>query len=218
MEFLGDTLEKISYEKWGIIKSNIPVILYGKNNTLEGISKEKNAEVLFPIMKEVSTNLLGEYQLQNARIAYTAWKNLHIPEDTISHALLHVDHHGRLEYVRDNLLVDGAHNQDGLIALEMYLSKEKQKWEEIIYCINLKEGKAASLILDIFPEVYEWNIVQSSGFIVRDAQSMVSEIISLWKKAQIITPTEIQNDAIENPQKLFVVFGSLYMIWEFLGQ
>ena len=48
MEFLWDSLEKIAAEKWGIIKTNIPVILYGKNETLEAIAREKNSKIILP--------------------------------------------------------------------------------------------------------------------------------------------------------------------------
>lgn len=45
---LGDTLEKISFEKAGIIKKNIPVVTSAKNKALKvikNVSKEKNSKV-----------------------------------------------------------------------------------------------------------------------------------------------------------------------------
>ncbi|MBC7498772.1 hypothetical protein H7170_03965 [Candidatus Gracilibacteria bacterium] len=114
MEFLRNTLEEIAREKGGIIKPGVPVILYGENPTLEFIANEKNAKVIFAKERRVITNLLGNHQLSNARIAYEAGVFVGIPSLTIREALLAVDHPGRLQYLRSNLLVDGAHNEDGM--------------------------------------------------------------------------------------------------------
>ncbi len=216
MEFLGDTLEEIAYEKWGIIKPGIPVIFYGKNPTLESLAKEKSSSILFPKKRNITTNLLGVHQISNAQIAYEAWIFLEIETSIIKKALLHVDHHGRLEYIRPNLLIDGAHNEDGMRKLLEYLKSIKDNWEEIIYSFNLKEWKSASMVLDIFSEVGDWHIIGSNGFRVSNARKIAQDIESLWRKARIITPKEIFLLSSQSPKKLFVVFGSLYMMWEFL--
>ncbi len=217
MEFLGDTLEEIAHEKWGIIKNGIPVILWGKNPTLEKISMEKGSKVISPKKREVITNLLGDHQISNARIAYEAGLFLWIDDIHIKNALLHVDHHGRLEYIHPNLLIDGAHNEDGMKKLKSYLKWIEYNWSEIIFCFNLKDGKSATLVLNIFEEIEDWNIVDSRGFKVSDARKIGEEVEKLWKKAHIIKPKEIFEEARKNPGKLFVVFGSLYMMSEFLS-
>ena len=250
MEFLGNTLEAIAYEKWGIIKPEVPVILYGANPTLESIAHERHSPIIFPLPRAVITNMLGEHQISNARIAYEAGKYLGIPDIIIDHALLHVHHHGRLEYLRPNLLIDGAHNEDGMKKLQIYLDSLRSrhceekgesewneervppggrsnpcsvfkndkdwKWNEIIYSFNLKEGKHASLVLDIFPDIEDWNIIDSKGFKVSKASSIAQQIEEYWKRASIVTPEKIFEAANKNPRTLFVVFGSLYMMGEFL--
>lgn len=40
MEILGDTIEKIAYEKAGIIKKDVPVVYYGENPEVEKVIKE----------------------------------------------------------------------------------------------------------------------------------------------------------------------------------
>jgi hypothetical protein len=59
------------------------VILYGKNPTLQDIALQRNSLVIFPARRDIKTNLLGEHQLSNGRIAYEAGVFLHIPKDTI---------------------------------------------------------------------------------------------------------------------------------------
>ena len=216
MEFLGNTLEAIASEKWWIIKQKIPVILYGSNPTLESIAEKNSAPLIFPEPRSVITNMLGEHQISNARIAYEAGIFLGIEKGIIESALLHVDHHGRLEYIRPNLLIDGAHNEDGMKKLKVYLNREQPKWDKIILAFNLKEGKHASLVLDIFPEIASWNVIDSHGFNVSKAKSIAEQIEKYWKQVSLVTPERVFEAAEKNPRTLFVVFGSLYMMEEFL--
>jgi dihydrofolate synthase / folylpolyglutamate synthase len=214
MEFLGDTLEEIASEKWGIIKPWIPMILYGHNPTLETIALERDSRIIFPEKRDIVTNLLGEHQHSNGRIAYEAWIFLGISENIIQDSLLHVDHHGRLEYILPNLLIDGAHNEDGMRSLRMYLSSLVG---EIVYCINLKKGKSIQLVLDIFPHVEEYVLVDAGHQMVEDVYIVAADFGAQWKSYTILTPREIITLARKNPGTLFVVFGSLYMVGEFLS-
>ncbi len=216
MEFLGDTLQDIAREKWGIIKPWVPILLYDENPTLQSLAIDKGSPVIFPEKREITTNLLGDHQIANARIAYEAGKFLGISDSIIQQALLHVDHHGRLEYIRPNLLIDGAHNEDGMRKLHEYLEWEYHRWEQTVYSFNLKKGKSPTLVLSVFPEVYSWNVVDSHGFRVNDASEMQIEIEKLWKEANILSSDAIFELASKNPKILFVVFGSLFMMKEFL--
>lgn len=216
MEHLGYTLEAIATEKWGIIKPGIPVILYDKNPTLVSIAHEQSAPIISPETRSVTTNLLGEHQISNARIAYEAGIFLGIEEETIENALLHVDHHGRLEYLRPNILIDGAHNEDGIKKLKNYIESLDLSDREIVYCINLKKGKSYRVIMDIYSERKNWIIVDSDHQMVEDAGFLLQSIIDAWYHGEILTPREIMALAKDSPEKFFVIFGSLYMMGEFL--
>lgn len=216
MEFLGNTLEEIAWEKWGIIKPWVPVLLYGENPTLEFIAMKQKSLTLFPKDRIVKTNLLGEHQISNARIAFEAGIFLWISDTIIRHALTEVDHPGRLQYLKPNLLIDGAHNEAGIVKLEIYIESQLWKWDDITYCFNLKSGKTASLVLDIFPSIDHWNIIQAKDFQLSDVITMQAEVLQLGKQATIVTPIDIFWAAKKNPDFLYVVFWSLYMIGDFL--
>lgn len=101
MEYLGDTLEKIAFEKAGIIKEGVPVIIYPQaaniKNVIKEVATQKNSLVYeanenyikkiksnitgqwFEYLKkdvfnieELKINLLGEYQLLNSVTALLA--------------------------------------------------------------------------------------------------------------------------------------------------
>lgn len=118
MDLLGDTLGKIAFEKAGIIKPQVPVVI-GKqfpevHEVLFSIAKERNApilealknqvknitttnhghsfEVLNPegISIELSLPLHGYHQIENAMIAYTAICHLNSNGYTISESAIKI--------------------------------------------------------------------------------------------------------------------------------
>ncbi len=134
---LGDTLEKIAYEKAGIIKENGTVINACKNieaNTvINEVAKEKLAKVHLTDSKDKYTsnlegsifyhkgckyrlNLIGEYQIDNALTAIKAIevlsKKYPIEESSIKRAFNNIVFEGRLEIINKSpvLIIDGAHN------------------------------------------------------------------------------------------------------------
>ena len=215
MEFLWDTLEKIAAEKWGIIKTNIPVILYGKNETLETIAREKNSKIILPKKRKITTNLLWEHQIENARIAYEVGRYIWISDGVIKKALVHVNHHGRMEYMSPNLLIDWAHNEAGLRELKKYLKTlDHNQNKTIKYCFNLKAGKASQLVTEIFSEIEDWNIVQWKNPLLSDPYRLKMEIEKHWKRAQVTSVQEIITESRDHPESLFVLFWSLYLLGE----
>ncbi|MCT4507789.1 MAG: bifunctional folylpolyglutamate synthase/dihydrofolate synthase [Tepidibacter sp.] len=82
-DYLGDTLEKIAYEKGGIIKENCEVIMYPQNKESEAvikkIAKEKNCTLTMANIedKEITKmDILG--QVFNCKVKDTVYENLEI--------------------------------------------------------------------------------------------------------------------------------------------
>ena len=148
---LGDSLEKIAYEKAGIIQENDNVLIYPANDSIvdviSNICKEKNAKLSILDENNVeikdigahgnkfsfrninyTTKMVGQHQICNASLALAAIFNLRsrgiidIDDKTISSALALSTWAGRLEWIRPNILLDGAHNNDGISSLVNYLS------------------------------------------------------------------------------------------------
>lgn len=148
---LGYSLEKIAYEKAGIIQENDNVLIYPADNdvvnVISNICKEQNAN--FSILDEnnieikdigargnkfsfrnidYTTKMVGQHQIYNASLALAAIFNLRsrgiidIDDKTINSALAASTWAGRLEWIHPNILLDGAHNNDGINSLVNYLS------------------------------------------------------------------------------------------------
>ena len=142
MELLGDTLEKICYDKSGIIKENSDV-LCGKlsGGCLDIVRQEaakKNAHVYvlddFDVLsenrfrfheREYILSSFASYQLHNASLAIYALeltarkKGFEIDYEKAAEALEKSLWHLRFEIVKENprVILDGAHNMHGIEAM-----------------------------------------------------------------------------------------------------
>jgi len=209
---LWNSLDEISYQKAGIIKENIPIVYNHKNEIIEKIAKQKNAPIIFTT-KRIKTNLIWDFQEKNAGIAYEICKYLNIDEKTILNWLQNVKHSWRLQYISSNLLIDGAHNRDGLLELKKYLEKIKWNFDNIKLCFALKKWKEANLIFEIFWKKDYILVDSSNKLMVEDSRNLKNKINF---DVEIKTPHKIMQQAQKEKNNLFVVFWSLYMIGEFL--
>jgi dihydrofolate synthase / folylpolyglutamate synthase len=155
MEFLGDTIEKIAYEKAGIVKQNTPLVV-GCNNKEEALnvfkttSLNNNAEYtisgkptdvkvvggnLHFIFEGKYFSLKGEalYQAENASLAIKAVnilkekKLIKINDNNILEGVKNTFWLGRFELVNESsrIYLDGAHNTHGIEALSKTLQAMK---------------------------------------------------------------------------------------------
>ena len=218
-ERLGDTIEKIAFEKAGIIKSGRPVIISKKNPGFEIIKKvadDKNSTVIeSEELKALPQDfaLKGSYQKENLALALKAieilnQKEFFIDETTIEQGLKQVKHPCRFEYKKEfNLIIDGAHNPNGTKALreslDYYFSDKKIRF--IFGC--LKNKKYEEMMKNLFKaedEIYFYHFNNPNSCSYEDlanACDFNSKPFDSFKADNNI---------------LTVVCGSFYMIKELL--
>lgn len=116
---LGNTYEKIAFEKSGIIKPNIPVVVapnqYKKAlSKIEEIAKSNNSNCLVATLTEhKNLKLFGSYQQENASTAKLALEVLGVDEKIITKGIKQAFIPARYEKICDGVFLDGAHNPDG---------------------------------------------------------------------------------------------------------
>ncbi|WP_299125708.1 folylpolyglutamate synthase/dihydrofolate synthase family protein [uncultured Tenacibaculum sp.] len=164
-QFLGETLPEIAFEKAGIVKNEIPVVIGERQKEVVEVFKKKakecNSEILFASEEEENkfkTDLLGEYQLKNVKTAVLAvkqLKNFIISENNIKQGLLKVAKNtslkGRWQILQENpkVICDTAHNKEGLIYTLKQLQKENYKNLHIV--LGVVSDKKIEEILRLFP-------------------------------------------------------------------
>lgn len=168
MQFLGDTLEAIAFEKGGIIKPNIPVVIgeTQKETALvfEDLAKKNNSNISFAdqeVNEVYKSDLTGSYQINNIKTVIEAVKELQnkkykITQTNLEVGLLNVVKNtgllGRWQVLNTNpkVVCDTAHNREGLIYVMQQLSEEK--YESLHIVIGVVNDKDISSIIDLLPK------------------------------------------------------------------
>lgn len=142
-QYLGETVEEIALEKCGIIKDNGTVAVYPNEAVADIIAKEckkhgaKIVSAKKPTVcdggflyggKKYRLGLKGSYQPQNAAvvleiIGVLRKKGYEISENAVLSGLSAAKWQARFEYIRENVIIDGAHNPDGIAALKRSLAE-----------------------------------------------------------------------------------------------
>lgn len=227
-ERLGDTIEKIAYEKAGILKNGSKCVFLKSNNGFETLKNEaiKKGAILVEDDLDVSVennvakingenfvfNLNGDFQKENLKLALLAINSLDfkIKKETIKNALKNVSWRFRMEkinYKGKNLLIDSCHNPDGARVLAEYIEKyEKNKKIKFIFgCLKNKEyEKILDTIYSPFYDFcfYEFNYPNALKYenLEEKYQNKIREI-----KDPIF-------EIGQNDYELCVLAGSIYML------
>lgn len=168
-QFLGDTLEAIAYEKAGIIKPGIPVVIgeYVSETKPVFLAKanETDSDIYFAhelISETYPSALLGDYQIQNKKTVMQAIKVLQqqdhfqISESNIKNGFLNVIKNtglqGRWQQLGENpkIICDTAHNSHGLKIVLNQLQHEN--FAQLHIVLGVVNDKNLEEILPLFPK------------------------------------------------------------------
>ncbi len=218
MHILGDTVEKITQEKCGIIKEGVDVVTSNKGEALrliEEACRKKNARLYTTITSETPTNMHGAFQQRNVALAEKVAELPGIQKEKIQEGLLNVNWHGRMQtvsYEGHQFLIDCAHNQPAFAEL----TKELQKIPKKIIIIGMSKDKDIKTCLDYLK--HERMIIFTKANMERGAEP---EELMQYGKGIVVRNLE---EAIEKAMELdrtgdhiIVIAGSIFLAGEFLG-
>ena len=176
MNLLGNTLEEIAFEKAGIIKENIPVVIGEFTNETKKVfekeAKLKNAPIYFAStiddIPELDSDLKGNYQVHNKKTAYQALQLLKnhfsIADDNIIKGFLSVEKNtglkGRWTVLSEKPLIvaDTAHNKNGL---EIVMTQvRQQKFDKLFMVFGVVNDKDIDSILPYLPKNAEYFVAK----------------------------------------------------------
>ena len=175
-DILGDTLEKIAFEKAGIIKEGSSVLIHpqeeGVTRVIKDVCVRKGADlVICPLPKgplragldgvdfllegkSFHISLLGDYQINNAAMAVQAArilkkKGFDIKEKDIGEGLSAATWSARFELIRKDpfVLIDGSHNVKGMERLASSLRLYFGD-AKIVFIIGILKDKDHGKMLD----------------------------------------------------------------------
>lgn len=212
-ERLGNTIEKIAFEKAGIIKPDCPCIVFEGHEIYRDTADKLNSMLIItaPLADTSMLSLRGSYQQENLALALCAVQTVfpEIPHDTIEKALGNVKHPCRFQYIEDkNLIIDGAHNPNGIAellrSLDMYYPNIPRRF--IFGCLKNKDY--LKMVNTLFQKgdivyFYHFNHQNSCDFATLQNACQI-------KAHELKSDTKIDF----NDGNLTIICGSLYMIAE----
>ena len=213
---LGD-LKNIALNKAGIIKKNIPIVTGATGEPLEIIREvaDKNNSPIYAIKKpaNIKINLFGEYQKINAAIAIQTAKLLNISDKNIRAGLENVQWAGRFEII-DDIIIDGAHNPHGALALRESLDKNFPAGKRFFIFGALADKNISAMIKNLFRAddfVIATEPISSRAESVENLCDKLNDFnISCVAEKNILLAV----DKLKNFDGVKIVAGSLYLIGE----
>ncbi|MCF6350281.1 MAG: bifunctional folylpolyglutamate synthase/dihydrofolate synthase [Flavobacteriaceae bacterium] len=234
-QMLGNTLEKIAFEKAGIIKKNIPVIIGEKQKETFVVFQQKakatNSEIFYASEEELpnyKTDLLGNYQLKNVKTAIKTCLVLNklkynIQTITIKNGLLNVVNNtnlqGRWQLLNKNpkVICDTAHNKEGLTYVLNQLNKEK--YDNLHIVLGVLNDKDLSTILPLFPKKATYYFCKPNIPRGLDSQVLRKKALTYnLKGEEYITVNKAYKLALKNATNNDIVFigGSTFVVAEII--
>jgi len=232
---LGDTVEKIAFEKAGIIKPGTPVITLKNNKGLEIIKAkalESNSKLILAddeICRDYETNLSGLWQKTNLSLVLESVKLLRnqgfaISETDLKKGLQNVSWPARFQYIEKmNLILDGAHNPNAAKllreSLDVYYPDKEKIW--IYSSINTKDYKEVMEIL--FRPADIIILTKSNSAAAVSPEILKEELLSKNSACQIYTTKNIKESVntylrIKTTKNTGILTGSLYSTGDFLTE
>lgn len=234
---LGDTTDKIAYEKAGIVKENSKVVVNSDNiglNVIERVSKEKNAKLIIAKdninttfeneinyvvynEKKYEFPLLGLYQRQNLSLIFKTIEELpcKISEEGLREGLKTVKWNARLQYIKDkNLIIDGAHNPAAAAELKKSLDYyfKNQKRIFIYSTINTKDYVSiAKVLFNPEDEIYYLNFNYKTAVPFEEYKKKVNFLSNIKQINKENIPSVLEKNGSK------ILTGSFYMIGEILS-
>lgn len=237
-DLLGDTLQKIAFEKAGIIKNQIPVVIGESSNETDAVFEEKaqscNSTIYFADRNvrfyntEIETDLKGIYQEKNSVTVLQAIEVLKSMEFsfndyTVAKALQNVrgltHFRGRWEILNQKPLTiaDTGHNAHGLNLVIQQLKKEKYNHLHIVF--GMVKDKDRKPVIELLPQEAIYYFCQPNLPRALDSNVLKEECEILGLLGQAYPSVQIAYEAAKENAKeddLIFIGGSTFVVAEVL--
>ena len=232
--YLGETHAAIAQNKAGVLKAGVPFIYATERSDVAAVFEEEASQLgsttyllgrdfsyedegeVFDfiyqeaVLRSVSLAMPGQHQRANASLALMATHFLKdqypaVTPEVILSALSKSRWLGRTEFIRPNLMIDGAHNNESVQVLVDLLQSDYID-KEIHILFAAIEGKPVTTMLDMLDQFTSLTVT-SFGFPkalqLKDYPSQYNQISSWQEWVDKMAP---------DGDDLYLITGSLYFI------
>ncbi|MFV8370523.1 bifunctional folylpolyglutamate synthase/dihydrofolate synthase [Flavobacterium sp. LB2R40] len=236
IQFLGNTLEAIAFEKAGIIKPNMPVVIGEYTTKTKPVfmakAKECSSEIYFAsdlISENHPSDLIGDYQMHNKKTVLQTIAVLNnqnkfkiTPENIKSgfvRVVINTGLQGRWQQINEfpKVICDTAHNKNGL---EIVLQQiQKEDFDALHIVLGVVNDKDLNEILPLFPKNAKYYFCKPNIPRGLDVQILKQKAASFELKGEVYNSvSEAYKRAIENAGKSDFIYigGSTFVVAEIL--
>ncbi|WP_159472543.1 bifunctional folylpolyglutamate synthase/dihydrofolate synthase [Chryseobacterium sp. 18068] len=230
---LGDTIEEITFEKAGIIKSNTPIIFGDDNETVKNIIKDKATKENAPfidatILKtELKSDLKGNYQNKNIKVVLSLVEELRklnypISNKNIKKGLLNVHQNtgfiGRwFEFSQNPLTIcDTGHNQAGLESVFEQLNSIEKHKHVILGFVN---DKKIDDVMELLPQNSKFYFAKPSinrGRHPQDYEDLLKKSKINYKIFDSVQEAYLSAKQECTNEEMIFIGGSNFVVGDFL--
>lgn len=246
VQYLGDTIPAIASEKAGIIKPGVPIIYDGHVKEAAPVIEKRAKELDSPAYalkpeqyklqeqnrdgitflfegEELHIPYIAEYQMMNASLAYFTMKKLQpihgISDETLKEGIRKVSWAGRMETILPGVIVDGAHNADGVAQFVKTVAQFRKDNRVILLFSAVSDKEYEKMIRLICEQIKPDAVIATQ--IQGERQILAENLAGLFRKYgadEVYAESEVPS-ALRKALKLQqggMVFcvGSLYLIGE----
>lgn len=235
-QFLGNTLEAIAFEKAGIIKKRVPVVIGEYTNETKKVfierSHDNDTEIYFAsdiVKKTYPSVLLGDYQEKNMKTVIQTIQvlndeyNYAISKETIKKGFLNVIKNtglkGRWQILNKSpfIVCDTAHNIDGFkIILNQIF---KHTFDSLHIVLGFVNDKEIDKILELLPKKATYYFCKPNNFRGLNENLLQSKASKFGLKGDVYdSVTKAYNEAIKSALKSDFIYigGSTFVVAEII--
>ncbi|MEK6557873.1 MAG: Mur ligase family protein [Candidatus Margulisiibacteriota bacterium] len=219
-DYLGETLEKIAMEKAGILKEGIPSFMFQAQPSIQSIidliaRKNNSPLTVVPVSGE-------SYLVQNKSLALEVASFL-LPSQSDAFGkrikTMKTRMHCRLQVLSEKpaLLLDGAHNEEGIDRLTSYIRDRYGKMTVLYGAtrrpdVQVLLGKLAS----IASSLYLCEFSHDRAIPLREYSNILPTMVPIHLIALQNIPSLVNNILSDKTQRICMT-GSFYFLGEILG-
>jgi dihydrofolate synthase / folylpolyglutamate synthase len=232
--YLGSTIEEIAFEKAGIIKPGVPVVigdLHPAASAVIGrVAHERSAEVVRTSAVDVrgfTVGLAGAHQIGNAAVAVKLLdilnrRGIAVPREAVARGLAQPDWPGRLDrrLLGDGreVLLDAAHNPAGAAALASYLTTDGRGPRPLVFAA-MRDKDASGMFAALLPVVSHLVLTRATSPRSADPSDLEAQARAIRDVPVTIAASAAEAlDIAWHTSSHIVVAGSIFLLGDVMKE
>ncbi len=209
MEFLGETLRRIAFEKAGVIHRGAKVLTSNDDPLVLDVLRKRASRFgldVIHVTGEHDSPLPGPFQRRNAALSVRTARELGIPEAAIEEGVRNTKWRGRLEHLQyggKDIWIDGGHNLHAVTQTAPYFDEHVPRPRLLVF--GMMSDKDVQPVVDALFPLFD-RIISTEPYPPRSVKAD-----AFPNAIPIPDPDDAFRAALASEERAIVITGSLYL-------